>query len=229
MTALFIVLAGLLVLGFLPMGAKLRYDDGDLEVRLKIGPFRIPLLPVKQPHGKKLAKQHGRKIRAEQKKLKKKAEKKARKKKKAEEEKQKTKEQRARERLEQKKKKLSFDELMQIARLALDMAGRLPRKLTVNELYLHVTFGGRDAAKAAVGYGRAWAAVGAAMPVLRKTFRIRRENVGVELDCERENLGIFGRLDIHMLVGTATLLAFGTGFRFLKLLIENKLKLKKEV
>ena len=226
MTGLLIALAVLLLIGLLPAGAKVQYDDGDLAVTIKAGPFRIPLLPAKQPHGKKLAKQHRKKVKAAQEKLKKKALKKVQKKKKKEEEKKKPKEQRDRERLEKKKKKLTLDELIQLARIGLGMARKLPRKLVMKELYLHVVYGGGDAAQAAIGYGRACAVTAAALPILEKTFRIRRRDVGVELDYGRETMGIFARLDVHMLVGTAALLAFGAGFRFLKLLIEGKIKSK---
>lgn len=228
MTGLLIALGVLLLIGFLPAGAKVRYDDGDLEVRIKAGPFCVPLLPSRQPHGKKLARQHRKKVMAEQKKLKKKALKKVRKKKKKEEEKKKPREQRARERLEKKKKRLPLDELMQLARVALETVCKLPRKLIMKELCLHVAYGGSDAAQAAIGYGRACAVTATALPILEKAFRIRKRDVGVELDYGRETMGIFARLDVHMLVGTAALLAFGAAFRFLKILIAGKIKQKME-
>lgn len=228
MTGLLIALAVLLLFGLLPAGAKVRYDDGDLEVKIKAGPVCVPLLPSKQMHGKKLAKQHSKKVKADREKLKKKALKKVRKKKKKEEEKKKSKEQRARERMEKKKKRLSLGELMQIARLGLETVGKLPRKLIMKELYLHVKYGGSDAAQAAIGYGRACGVTAIALPVLEKAFRIRKRDVGVELDYGREKMGIFARLDVHMLIGTAALLAFGAGFRFLKLLIASKIKQKME-
>ena len=205
MTALLIVLAVLLLIGFLPAGVKLRYDDGDVEMKLKLGPFRVPLLPARQPRGKKLARRHGKKIKAGRESKKKRAEKRARNK---------------------KKKKLSFEELMQFVSLALEMVGKLPRKLMMNELYLHVTYSGSDAARAAIGYGRAWAVVGSALPVLERAFRIRKRDVGVDLDYGRESLEVFARLDVHMLVGTAALLAFGAGFRAFKLLLAGKIKRK---
>lgn len=228
MTGLLIALAVLLLIGFIPAGAKVRYDDGDLEVKIKAGPFCVPLLPSKQQHGKKLARQYNKKVKADREKLKKKALKKVQKKKKKEEEKKKPKEQQARERLEKKKKKLSLDELMQLARIALKTVSKLPRKLVMKELCLHVKCGGGDAAQAAIGYGRVCAVTATALPILEKALRIRKRDVGVELDYGRENMGIFARLDVHMLVGTAVLLAFGAGFRFLKLLIESKIKHKME-
>lgn len=208
MTALLAVLAVLLLLGLVPVGVTLRYDSGAMEVKLKLGPFRIPIYPVGQPHGKKLARQYGRKVKAEREKRKKKAEKKARKKKPR----------------ERKEKKLSFDELMQLLGLAWKAVGGLPRKLVVKELYLHVTYREDDAARAAIGYGRAWAVAGTALPVLERVFRIRKQDVGVDLDYEREPMEVFARLDIHILIGTAALLAFRTGFGALKLLLSSKIK-----
>lgn len=58
---------------------------------------------------------------------------------------------------------------MQLLDIVLDTLGDLRRKLRVNELTLYVRIGGSDdPAKAAMGYGRAWAAIGAITPSLER-------------------------------------------------------------
>lgn len=226
MTALLIVLAVLLGIGLLPVGVRLLYDGGELALRLKLGPMRAKLLPVKQLHGRKLARQYEKKIKSDQAKLKKRAAKRAQKKKKKQDDKQKPKEQLALERQERKRKKPSLSELLEMVRLALDVAGKLPRKLMMSELYLHIICGGADAAQTAISYGRVWAAVGSALPVLRKAFRIRREDVGVYFDYERDSMDISARMDVQVRVGAVVLLTFGAGVRFLRLLLNNLLQRK---
>lgn len=241
MTALCIVLAVLLLAGLLPVGARVRYDDGELSIQLAAGPVRIALYPAKPLHGRKLAKQFARQREKELAKQRKKAEK-ARKK--AAEKARKKAERKARKKPAatgaapqpapapvkpvKKKKKLTPAELLPLAKLALRVVGSLPRKLLVRELYLHAVFGGKDAAGAATGYGRAWALVGSALPPLERCFRIRKRDVGVELDCDRTALGLFARLDIRMRVGTAVFLAVSAAARAVVILIQNKRKFKKK-
>ncbi len=224
MTALGIVLAVLLLIGLLPVGARVRYDDGDLTVQLAAGPVRIGLYPAKPLHGKKLARQFAKQQRKELVKRQKKLEK-ARKK---AVEKARKKRGEALPEPAGKKKKIPLDQLLPLAKLALRVVGSLPRKLLVRELYLHAVFGGKDAAEAASGYGRAWALIGSVLPPLERCFRIRKRDVGVELDYGRTKLALTARLDIRMRVGTAVWLALSAAARAVVILIQNKRKSKKK-
>ena len=96
-------------------------------------------------------------------------------------------------------------------------------------LTLHVFFGGRDAAKAAIGYGRAWAMIGAMMPVLENTFRIDERDVGAYLDYELEEPRLLLDLDVRMHIGTALVLALGAGVRLLGIFTKTKEIKKKAV
>lgn len=51
-------------------------------------------------------------------------------------------------------------------RLALDFLGTLRQKIVVRSLTLHIWYGGKDAAEAAIHYGQAWAVLGVVMPLL---------------------------------------------------------------
>jgi len=239
MTALWIVLAVLLLIGLLPVGGRVRYDDGGLFIQLAAGPVHIGLYPAKPLHGKKLAKQFARQrekeLARQEKKAGKAREKAAEKARKKAERKNRKKpvpdaaaSQPAPAKPAPKKKKLTLGELLPWARFALRVAGSLPRKLLVRELYLHAVFGGKDAAGAAIGYGRAWALVGTALPVLERCFRIQKRDVGVELDYDRTALGLYARLDIRMRVGTAVFFAVSAAARAVVMLLQNKRKSKEK-
>ncbi len=222
MTALLIVLAVLLGIGSLPVGSKIRYEDGELAVKLAFGPLSLQILPSKPLHGKKLARQFRKKLEREWAARQKKVLKKLKKRRNKEDRKGLPRAQRA------PKQRLSLEELLPLAKLGLQIVGSLPRKLLVRELYLHLVCGGKDAAKAAISYGRAWAMLGTVLPVLERVFRVRKRDLGVELDYDRASLEISARLDIRMRVGTAFLLALTAGARFLLLLSQNKNKTKQE-
>ncbi len=220
MSALWIVLV-LFLLGMIPVGVWVSYNDGELLVKAAAGPVRFKVYPSKPAHGKKLARQHAKKLEKERRARQKKAEKKRKKKKRRGKADENSKERRS------PKKKISLEELLPMAKLALQVIGRLPRKLLLRELRLYAVCGGGDAAKAAAGYGRAWAILGSAVPALEKCFRIQKLDAGVTLDYGRESLGIDARLDIRMRIGTAVLLALGAGVKFLVILVKNKIKHKK--
>lgn len=263
MTALWIVLI-LLLIGMIPVGAWIRYSDGEVLAKAAIGPIKFKVYPPAPLHGKKLAKQHAKKLEKERAKQRKKA---GKKRKQAEEKRRKAEEKRKKKEKKRKtgkenqvetgenreetgqakakkkgakakkkkpekkrkpKKKLSLEELLPIVKLALKVVGDLPRRLILRELRLHVVCGGADAARAAAGYGRAWAAVGAAVPALERCFRIQKRDVGVALDYGRESVGIDALLDIRMRIGTAVLLALDAGVRFAAILVKNKFKHHKQ-
>ena len=64
-----------------------------------------------------------------------------------------------------------LDGIFSLVQLGCDVLGDFKRKLRVEKLMLHVTFGG-DAARAAINYGKAWAAIGALTPMLDRLNKI---------------------------------------------------------
>ena len=153
MTLLAIFVA-LVLIGCIPVGVDARYSAEGVFLSAKIGPFLLQLLPQKPKKKKKQPKQQ------------KKAEK-------------------APAKAEPQEKKPNpllsggVDGLIQLLDLAFDTLGNLRRKLRVNELTLYVHIGGSDdPAKAAMGYGRAWAAIGAITPSLERLFVIKSVTFG---------------------------------------------------
>lgn len=210
MMALGIVLLVLLGIGMLPVGVWVRFDRGDLALRLKVGPFAIPILPKKPPSLKKQAKQAAKAKKKQQAKLaKQQAKKEAKDKPDA-----------------PKKKKLHITPafIRDLARIGVGFLGGLRRKLYLPELTVYLCMGGEDAAAQAEGYGRAWAILGAATPVLENTFRIGRRDLQAVLDWSETSTTCFAQAEVRIRVGGALYLALRAGVQFLKALSQTKKK-----
>lgn len=106
-----------------------------------------------------------------------------------------------------------FRELLPVA---LDTAGKLFRRLRVDELVLHLTWAAPDPASAAVGYGAGQAALGALWPLLERAFDIRRRDVGVAVDFQRSEPVIYARLVLSFTLGQLLALGLVSGVRALR-------------
>lgn len=186
-----LIFAVFVLLGCVPAGADVSWMDGVFTLRAKLGPFWMTLVPAKAKG---------------QQKKKKKAKKKA-----------------PEDAPQTAKPKAAFSggvsEIMELLEFALDVLGELRRKLRLEQLTLRVRFGaGDDAAKTAIAYGRAWAAIGALLPCLERLFVIGKRDLGAELDygCE-EKMTVDARLVITITIGRALALALRAGVRFLKI------------
>ncbi len=102
----------------------------------------------------------------------------------------------------------------ELARVVLRVAGRLRRKLGIKQLVFHYTAGSEDPADTALQYGRVSAAVYGMLPVVCKTFNIKRQDVSVNVDFDIPKPLIELEIDIGLFVwqliyiGTATLIDF---------------------
>lgn len=114
-----------------------------------------------------------------------------------------------------------FKELLGIGLRAL---GCVKRKLCIRTLSLQLTVGGRgeDPAKAAVLYGRAWAAIGALIPVLENTFRIKQREIGANIDFCSEDTVVYGEADIRLRLGDVLWLLIYHGIAALRLILKQK-------
>ena len=196
---LLVIFAVLVLIGCIPVGVDARYNAEGVFLAAKLGPFRLQLLPQKPKKKPKKRKQ--------QKKQAEKAPAKA-------------------ETQEKKPNPLlsgGVDGLMQLLDLAFDTLGDLRRKLRVNELTLRVLIGGADdPAKAAMGYGRAWAAIGVITPALERLFVIKKRDIQPALDYTIRNTQVDAQLVTTITIGRSLALALRAGIRFLKILNERK-------
>lgn len=196
---LLVILAALVLIGCIPVGVDARYNADGVFLAAKLGPFRLQLLPQKPKKKPKKRKQQ---------------------------QKQPDKEPASSEPQEKKSNPLlsgGVDGMLQLLDLAFDTLGDLRRKLRVNELTLHVLIGGaEDPAKAAMGYGRAWAAIGAITPSLERLFVIKKRDIRPALDYTISNTQVDAHLVTTITIGRSLALAVHAGIRFLKLLNERK-------
>ena len=196
---LLVIFAVLVLIGCIPVGVDARYSADGVFLTAKLGPFRLQLLPQKpkkKPKKRKPQQKQPKKTPANA------------------------------EPQEKKPNPLlsgGVDGLMQLLDLAFDTLGDLRRKLRVNELTLYVLIGGADdPAKAAMGYGRAWAAIGAITPSLERLFVIKKRDIRPALDYTISNTQIDAHLVTTITIGRSLALALRAGIRFLKILNERK-------
>ena len=196
---LLVILAVLVLIGCIPVGVDARDNADGVFLAAKLGPFRLQLLPQKPKKKPKKRKQQ---------------------------QKQPEKAPASSEPQEKKSNPLlsgGVDGMLQLLDLAFDTLGDLRRKLRVNELTLHVLIGGaEDPAKAAMGYGRAWAAIGAITPSLERLFVIKKRDILPALDYTISNTQVDAHLVTTITIGRSLALAVHAGIRFLKLLNERK-------
>ena len=208
MTALIVILSIVLLIVLIcliPADLLVKYDHEKLYAQAKIGPVRLSLYPPKPKDEAKEFRKREKK-RKKQEKAKKKKQKKSG----------------AAAAPEKKKKKFSRDMIKPLLRAAKDLLGGLRRKLIVRNLTLHVTYGGEDAAEAAINYGRAWAMIGCIMPILENTFRLQKRDVDARLDYDLKKMMLFLQLEIRLRIGAAIGLALRIGFRLMRDLSKNK-------
>ena len=193
------ILAALVLIGCIPVGVDARYNADGVFLAAKLGPFRLQLLPQKPKKKPKKRKQQQKRP------------------------------EKATASSEPQEKKSNpllsggVDGMLQLLDLAFDTLGDLRRKLRVNELTLHVLIGGaEDPAKAAMGYGRAWAAIGAITPSLERLFVIKKRDIRPALDYTISNTQVDAHLVTTITIGRSLALAVHAGIRFLKLLNERK-------
>ena len=196
---LLVILAVLVLIGCIPVGVDARYNADGVFLAAKLGPFRLQLLPQKPKKKPKKRKQQ---------------------------QKQPEKAPASSEPQEKKSNPLlsgGVDGMLQLLDLAFDTLGDLRRKLRVNELTLRVLIGGADdPAKAAMGYGRAWAAIGVITPALERLFVIKKRDIQPALDYTISNTQVDAQLVTTVTIGRSLALALRAGIRFLKILNERK-------
>lgn len=197
MIALYILLGllGLILLVLiLPMGIRLSYSVMGLTLRLILGPLRLTLLPRKK-RVKREKKAKARKPR----KTKKATIKKSRSKPAAET-----------------KKGGKFSGLGAYLPTVFELIGHFRRRLLMRRLILLVNLAGDDPCDLALHYGKANGAVGAAIPLLERAFRIRKRDIQIFCDFLAEETEVY--VDLEIVACPARLLSVSLryGWMFIK-------------
>lgn len=184
-----IALAVVIGIGWIPLGAQVRYDEDGLLVRVIALFLRFTVFPMpvkKKPKEKKL-KASPKKASGQPK--------------------------QAQPAAEKKGGKLS--DFLPLVQVALDLLNDFRRKLRVDNLRLKLILAGDDPCDVAIGYGRAWEAVGNLMPLLERVFVIGKRDVEVECDFESAQTRVIFHMDITVTIGRMLSLAAVYGIRLL--------------
>lgn len=194
----------LILIGFIRVGIRARYDAEGFLVQLILGPVKLTLLPK------------NKKLKSEEKRSKKAASPK--------EDKLPT----DPPPVPQPKKKLGgpLTDFLPLMKVALDFLGDFLTRLRFNDLYLKLILAGDDPCDLAVNYGRAWTALGNLGPVLDNTMNIKKRNLDIECDFEAEQTLVSAGADITLSVGRILYLLLRYGSRALKEYINLKKKRK---
>ena len=212
MKVLLIILGILLLIGLIPVGVIFRYD-GAVSLKLVIAFFRLQLMPKKPKTRKQLEKDQIKK------------EKKA--KKKAEQKKKKQAQSLIAKPPEPPKPKKPLKDtisgLLPWAKLGVRFVGEFfHRRLCVKRLKVRVALGGGDPAKLAMSNGKAWEAIGMALPVLERGFKIKKRRIVVYPDFTAKKTDVEAELYIRLLVGGLVLMVLRYGCKAVKVLLASK-------
>ena len=191
-----ITFAILFLLAILPLGVSVKYNaDGPL-VRIVAGPVRFTVFPMKKKEKK-----------PKEKKKKKEKKKNSKETPKASEEKTKA---------PKKEKGGSILDFLPLVQVGLDLLNDFRWKLRLNRLELKLIMAADDPADLGMNYGRAWAAVGNLVPMLERSFVIKKRDIEVECDFTASEMLIIARLDITITLGRIIALAVVNGIRGLR-------------
>ena len=166
MTALFIVIAVLILVALLRIGLNIEYGNEGFIVKVKVGPFLLRVIPKKRKKPRPARRSKD------------KPEKKRKKKKRAgAERKEKDKDKETKQ-----KKPGGLAELEQMLPMIKKALGRFRRRFLIKRLTVIFTAAGSDASATAAMYGYANVAIGMLDPILDNAFRIRRRDFRTYVD-----------------------------------------------
>ena len=208
-------MVGLIILGVIvaiiaaimlvPVGADISYINGELKVSAKVCGILLQLIP-KQPVDE-MAQKH-KKPKKEKKKKPPKPQDEAK---------------------PAKKLNLNFnrDELLALVNAALKGLGKFG-KITVDRFLLHFVSGGNDPYNTAMTYNYVNAALSSLAPLCKTRFIVKDADVWTDVDFTADKMNIDFALCIVIRIGQAARAGLAVAFGALKILIRNKLRLRKE-
>lgn len=193
MLIIFIVLAVLLLI---PIGVDGGYttEASGLQLAVKVGPFRLGLLPKKEkaPKAKKKKKKKKKKEKPEDSEKKK------------------------------EKKPLDFKKILQLVKLGLRALGRFRRRLNIDYLRFRYTVATDDPFNTAMQFAAVNSAVGGLCPLVDNAFNIKTREIGIYSDFLREKPVIDFWLTATINLLDLFYIAFAFGIDYLIVTIKQK-------
>ena len=199
-----ITLGILLLIGFLPVGVRIRYNSEGLRVVVLAGPFRFTVVPAA-----------------------KKEQKPEKKKDKAQPPKEETLPTDPPAPKPAKKESGGpITDFLPLVKVALELVGEFITRLRFNHLEVKLIMAGDDKCALATNYGRAWIALGNLLPVLDNVLNIKKRNLEIECDFAGTQTTVIAGADITITVGRVLNLLVRYGYRAIKefITIKNKRK-----
>ena len=91
----------------------------------------------------------------------------------------------------------------------------LLRKIRIDVLELHLTWAAEDPAAAAVGFGAANAAMGAIYVPLKNAFRIKKDDIRIDIDFDLKEPIVYGKAKLTITIGQVVMICVCYGIRAL--------------
>ena len=197
-----IALGILILIGFIPVGVRVKYNSDGPLVRLIVGPVKYTLVPGKKKEKKP------------------KKEKKAKKK----DELQTQPPPAPKEKKKQTGGKLT--DFIPLVKVALDFLGDFIKRLKFNRLEVKLILAGDDPCDLAMNFGRAWAALGNLLPLMDNGLNIKKRNLEIECDFTADETLVIAGADVTITVGRTLALLLRYGFLGVKefIIFKNKRK-----
>lgn len=200
MIALLIILALLILLMLTKVGVIAAYENKSPYLAVKFGVIRLQLLP--KP-----------KIREKPKKQKEKKPKKERAKK---------------EKPEKEKQAPDISFMLSLAKVGLHALNRFRIRLRIDVFRLRFIMASSDPYTTATTYGYLQSAVSMLAPLVRRTFTVRDSRVELGADFLGTKPEFEGKLVLTIRIGRVIGVLIATGLEFLRLILERKLRKKRE-
>ncbi len=186
MKVLGIILLVLAALALLPVGVRARYDQDGPLVLAKVWFLRFQVFPRKEKKAKKAQKLPKKEPETS-----------------------------AEDDSSSEKKGGGLDAVRAALPLVKPALQGFKRRLTIQDLELHVTWAADDPADAAVGYGYAQAALGALWAVIDQNFKVKKSALGCSVDFDQATPSVYADATLTLRLGQIVTLAVPLLFKFL--------------
>lgn len=103
-----------------------------------------------------------------------------------------------------------------------ETAGRLKRKVRIDNIELDLIWGDRDPASAATGYGYVNVVLGMLWPLIENNFHVKNRNIHTAVDFDAKNPSLSVKAGISLTIGQGVVLAAILGMKFLSVHRQNK-------
>ena len=206
-----VIVAIIVVLMLVPVGADVAYEGGELRLSAKVCGMLLQLIP-KPPAD-------------ETKPKKEKKPKKPKKKKKQPEEQAQTGEEKPKKKLDL---DFSMDEILGLVKSVLRGLGRFGRKLSVDRFLLHYTAAGKDPYNTAMTFGYVNGALTTLAPICRRTFDAKDVDVWTDVDFTTEKTKVDFGVALTIRIGQIFGVVFTILFGVLGIFIKHKFRKFKE-